>query len=98
MKQILRRYLTKNPKLEQNKSLKMIGHCIGDYPKRDIELALNVWHEENKQRLNEKNENSNYKHVRTRKAYKSMKSKLYRCYTFQRHRELGIPRTNNSLE
>ena len=98
MKQILTRYLTRKPKLEQNRKLKIIWSCIWEYPKEDIELALKIWHEENKSRLNEKNYKWNYIHIRTRKAYSSMKRKLYWCYSFKEYPELWIPNTNNSLE
>lgn len=98
MKQIITRYLTKNPKLKQNIDLKNIAMCIWDYPRDDIELALKVWYEDNKKWLEERNEKLNYRHNKTRKAYRSIKKKLHRCYTFARHPELWIPRTNNSLE
>lgn len=69
MKSILTRYITKNPILEQNKSLKIIWECIWIYPKKDIELALQVWYEENKEWLYERNESWNIIHSRTKKAY-----------------------------
>ncbi len=97
-KQITTRYLTRKPKLEQNKQLKNIAACIWDHPEEDVKLALTVWQEENKKRLDEKNENWNYVHARTRKAYNSIIKKLPYCYTFEKHPELWIPKTNNSLE
>lgn len=98
MRQITTRCLTKKPKLEQNKQLKNIVNCIWDYPEEDIKLALNVWYQENKKRLSDKNENWNYVHVKTKKAYNSIIKKLPYCYTFDKHSKLWIPRTNNSLE
>lgn len=98
MKQIITRYLRKRPRLKENKELKNIGMCIWEYPKEDIEIALEIWRQTNNNWFNEKNEKWNYMHLKTRKAYRSMKRKLYRCYTFKRHRELWIPTTNNSLE
>ncbi len=98
MKAILRRYLTKKPKLVQNQKLKIIWSCIWEYPKEDIELAIKVWNEENENRLNEKNENWKYVHTRTRKAYNCIRRKLNYCYTFKEYSELWIPSTNNSSE
>jgi hypothetical protein len=98
MRQILTRYLTRKPKLEQNKSLKVIWTCIWEYPKEDIELSLKVWYTENKERLNEKNDNWNYIHTRTRKTYRSITKKLRYCYIFKEYPVLWIPNTNNSLE
>lgn len=98
MKQIITRYLTKRTRLEANKSLKNIWMLIWEYPKEDIQLALEVWHIENKEWLNTKNEHWLYMHIKTRKAYNSIKKKLKRCYTYKEHPELNIPNTNNSLE
>jgi len=98
MKQIITRYLTKKPKLEQNKSLKNIADCIWDQSENDVRFALEVWNKENKIWLSEKNVAWNYIHGKTRKAYRSIKKKLSWCYTFVRHRMLWIPKTNNSLE
>ena len=98
MKQIITRLLTKKPKLEQTKSLKVIADCIWEYPEHDIEFALQIWFAENKWRLDERNIKGNYVHERARKAYRSIKSKLTRCYTSVHYPDLGIPNTNNSLE
>jgi hypothetical protein len=37
-------------------------------------------------------------HARTHKAYRSLKNKMAYLYTFEKHPELDIPQTNNSLE
>jgi transposase-like protein len=98
MKQIVTRLLTKKPKLNQTKSLKLIADWIWEYPEEDVRLALDIWFQENKQRLDEKNFNDWYIHERARKAYKSVRSKLVWCYTYIQHSYIWIPRTNNSLE
>lgn len=98
MKQIIIRLLTKKPKLKQTKRLKEIAMCIGNHPKNDIKLALNVWHEEFKEWLAEKNEKGWRKHERARKAFASIRKKLSCCYMFAQHPELNIPTTTNSLE
>ena len=98
MKQIIIRLLTKKPKLEQTKVLKEIAMCIGTYPKDDIQLAFDVWYEDTKERLWEKNENGGRKHERARKAYTCIKRKLTYCYTFTQYSNLNIPNTTNSLE
>lgn len=98
MKQIIVRLLTKKPKLEQTQSLKVIADCIWIHPEDDIRLALTVRYDDNLTRLKEKNEKERYSHERARKAYKSIKNKIRRCYTFEQYPELNIPKTNNSLE
>ncbi len=55
-KQITTRYLTRKPKLEQNKQLKNIAACIWDHPEEDVKLALTVWQEEKKKMIKRKNE------------------------------------------
>lgn len=98
MKQIIVRYLTKKPKLEQNKKLIEISRFIWDLEKEQIEKLLTKWNKENKEWLWERNKKWEYKHIKTRKAYRSIKSKLNYCYTFKEYKELLIPSTNNSLE
>jgi len=98
MKQIIKRYLTKKPKLQQNKSLKNIADCIWEYTEEDIKTALEVWYEENKIWIAERNLKWKYKHIKTIKAHKCIKTKLSRCYTSNNNSELWIPMTNNSLE
>lgn len=72
--------------------------CIWEYPREDAEYVLKMWLQENRKRLNEKNEKWWFVHIRTRKAYKTMKKKLEYCYVYIEHKKLGIPSTNNSLE
>ncbi len=98
MKQIITRYLTRKPKLEQNKRLKRIADCIWEYPEEDVKLALNVWGQENQKRLKERNIKWWYMHTRTRRAYRSIVNKLKWCYEFAHNPKLWIPKTNNSLE
>jgi hypothetical protein len=98
MKQIIIRLLTKNPKLEQTKRLKEIAMCIGKYPREDVQLALDVWCEETKEWLLEKNDKHGRKHEKARKAYATIKRKLPYCYTFAQYPDLKIPTTTNSLE
>lgn len=88
MKQIVTRLLTKRPKLEQNKTLKQIADCIGEYPEDDITLALDLRFQDSKKRLDEKNIKGGYVHERARKAYKSIRNKLQRCYIYLKFADL----------
>ena len=97
--QIIRRYITKRPRLEANIELKEILECIGNFRKRNVELLLADWYRRYKTFLWEKNDSNNLIHTRTRKAYKSMKTNLKYLYTFKDYKwEIEIPRTTNSLE
>lgn len=97
-KQIITRYLTRKPKLEQNKELKDIASSIWDIPESTILALLNDRHRRNKQWLSEKNIGGWFIHTRTRKAYRSLVTNLPYLYTYQKHPKLHIPTTTNDLE
>lgn len=97
-KQVIRRYLTKKPKLQANIELKEIADDIWKRSYESMIWLVESWHIEHRERLWERNEKWWYKHERTRKAYRSLKRKMYRAYTFEREANLGLPKTNNSLE
>ena len=97
-KQVIRRYLTRNPKLQQNIDLKAIADDIWKWKYDSMMWLLSSWHTDNKKRLAEKNDNGWYMHERARKAYRSLKKKMYRAYTYEREWALLLPKTNNSLE
>ena len=100
-KWIIRRYLTKRPRIEANRELKEIADNIWIWREETLFLWLEDWYKRNNKWLyekNEKNENNNYRHERTIKAYKSIKKNLPYLHTFKRYPDLWIPETNNSLE
>ena len=75
-KMVMRRYLTKNPKLEQNKELKEVSLGLWKFSFNTIKQWLDGWFNRNKNWLSEKNENWAYIHEKTRKAYRSLKNNL----------------------
>ncbi|MFA6255878.1 MAG: hypothetical protein WC606_01720 [Candidatus Absconditabacterales bacterium] len=98
-KQIMRRYITMTPKLEANIELQVISGFIGDLKKSTIQERLNDRYSRHKEFLLEKNDNGNYVHTRTRKAYRSLKNNLQYLYTFSDYKGIiDIPRTTNSIE
>jgi len=97
-KMALRRYLTKNPKLEQNKYLKDIWLCVWKCKLKTIKEWLDDWHKRNKDWLLEKNEKWAYVHEKTRKAYRSLKNNLKNLYTYEKYPELWFEATNNLSE
>jgi len=97
-KMAIRRYLTKNPKLEQNKDLKDIWLCIWKCKLKTIKKWLDDWYKRNKDWLSEKNENWSYVHEKTRKAYRSLKTNLPNLYTYEKYPELWFENTNNLSE
>lgn len=98
-KQIMRRYITKSPKLEANKELKDIAAAIWDIRKATIQEWLDDRYRKYKSFLVEKNDWWKYIHIRTRKAYRSLITNLQYIYTFSNYIwTIDIPRTTNSLE
>lgn len=83
--QIIRRYITKKPKLEANIELKDISSMLGKFKEENMELRLDDRHRRYKKFLKEKNSSNKYIHTRTRSAYRSLKLNLKYCYTFKRY-------------
>lgn len=102
-KQIVKRYLTSNPKLEAGQKLKEITATLTDTSEQTFTKQLTEWYEMWKDFLKEKTTNPDtdrwcYKHKRLRSAYRSLKTNLPYLFTYQRHPELSIPNTTNSLD
>jgi hypothetical protein len=98
-KQIMRRYITKTPKLEANKELQEISGFIWKLKKSTLQEWLEDRNRRYKYFLCEKNNNGKYVHARTRKAYRSLKNNLLYLYAFNDYKWIiDIPRTTNSIE
>lgn len=91
-------YITKKPKLEQNKELRDIAIHLGKLSLEGILTRLDSRYIRNKDRLSEKNQNKKSVHERTLKAYRSLKNNLKFLYVYETHPDLQLPQTNNSLE
>lgn len=97
--QIIRRYITKNPKLEANIEFKDISSMIWKIRKETITLWLEDRYRRYEKFLNERNSSKCYVHIRTRKAYRSLKTNLEYLYVFIDYKwKIDIPNTTNSLE
>ena len=98
-KQIMRRYITKTPKLEANIELQDISWLIWTIRKKTIQQWMEDRHKRYGNFLLEKNDGGNYVHTRTRKAHRSLKNNLQNLYTFNDYKwNINIPRTTNSIE
>jgi hypothetical protein len=102
-KQIVRRYLTNNPKLEASIELKEIVNTLIDTNEKQFTKQLNNWHIKWKDFLKEKTINPEtdrwcYTHKRLRSAYRSLKTNLPYLFTYQKYSRLNIPNTTNSLD
>jgi len=100
---IVRRYITKKPRLPASIELKDIVSMMKQTDKEFFEGALKLWHKKwkqflNERTLNEKTGKSHYTHKRLRSAYRSLKTNLPWLFTWYDNIELNIPNTTNSIE
>lgn len=100
---IIRRYLTKNPKLEAAKELMQVVDLMKQTDKESFEGALELWFDKWKDFLNERTINpitqkSFYTHKRLRSAFRSLKRNLPWLFTWYDYIELNIPNTTNAID
>ena len=100
---IIRRYITKNPKLPASIELKEIVMLMKQTDKESFEGALNDWLFKWEMFLNERTTNlemkkSYYTHKRLRSAYRSLKNNLPWLFTWYDNIELNIPNTTNAID
>jgi hypothetical protein len=100
---IIRRYITKNPKLPASIDLKEFVAMMRLTDKESFEGALNDWFIKWEDFLNERTMNvetgrSYYTHKRLRSAYRSLKSNLPWLFTWYEYIELNIPNTTNAID
>lgn len=99
---IIRRYLTKKPKMQASKELWEHVLLLTKTDKESFEGELNAWHIKWEDFLNERNLDpkgkSRYVHKRLRSAYKSLKTNLPWLFTWYDHMHLNIPNTTNAID
>jgi hypothetical protein len=100
---IINRYLTRRPKLEASKELREITLQLTNTNEEKFSELLDSWFEKWKDFLKERTVNSEtgkwfYTHKRLRSAYRSLKTNLPYLFTYQKHSELNISNTTNSLD
>jgi hypothetical protein len=100
---IIRRYITKNPKLPASIELKELVAMMKMTDKESFEGGLDLWHTKWETFLNERTTNletgkSHYTHKRLRSAYRSLKTNLNWLFTWYDIIELNIPNTTNAID
>lgn len=100
---IIRRYLTKKPKLKAAQELVAVLDLMKQTDKESFERALSQWYEKWEKFLNERTINqitgrSFYTHKRLRSAYRSLKHNLPWLFTWYNHLEMNIPNTTNAID
>lgn len=100
---IVRRYLTSRPKLEAGKELRAITLTLTISNEEIFTGLLEMWYQKWQSFLKERTyaedgRHWQYTHRRIRSACRSLKTNLPYLFTYQKHPELKIPNTTNSLD
>jgi hypothetical protein len=99
---IIRRYLTKKPKMQASKELWEHVLLLTKTDKESFEGGLHAWHTKWAVFLNERKVDANgkarYVHKRLRSAYRSLKTNLPWLFTWYDNMHLNIPNTTNAID
>ena len=100
---IIRRYLTKKPKLQAGRDLMDVLEMMKHTDKESFTGALSAWFMDweaflKERTINNETGKSFYTHKRLRSAYRSLKSNLKWLFTWYDYIELKIPNTTNAID
>ena len=100
---IIRRYITKNPRLPASIELKEVVKLMSSTDKESFEGALNQWFLKwetflKERTINKETNKSHYTHKRLRSAYRSLKNNLSWLFTWYDYIDLSIPNTTNAID
>ncbi len=99
---IIRRYLTKKPKMQASKDLWELVLMLKHTDKESFEGGLQDWFTKWEIFLNERkldlNGKNRYVHKKLRSAYRSLKTNLPWLFTWYDHKSLRIPNTTNAID
>lgn len=100
---IIRRYLTRKPKLKASCELMEVVDLMKSTDKESFTGCLKEWHDKwksflNERTINEETGKSHYTHKKLRSAYNSLKRNLPWLFTWYDHIEKKIPNTTNAID
>jgi hypothetical protein len=99
---IVRRYLTKNPKMQASKELWELVLLLSKTDKESFEGGLAYWFSQWESFLNERKVDERgtkrYIHKRLRSTYRSLNNNLPYSFTRYNHIDLKIPNTTNAID
>ncbi|MCR5069099.1 MAG: hypothetical protein K6A78_04795 [Prevotella sp.] len=102
MKQIIRRYLTQNPKMLASRELKELSSRLHRAGETDFKKDYRAWKEAWKETIDRRSVymdgSTHYTHQRLRAAMHSLDFYLPYLFTYQREECEGMPNTNNKIE
>ena len=98
----IRKYLTKNPKMQASKDLWELTLLLVHTNKESFIGGLNDWYIKWHKFLNERKINKNgkkrYLHKRLRSAYRSLTTNLPQLFTWYDYMNLNMPNTTNAID
>lgn len=99
---IVRRYLTKKPKMQASKELWEHTLLLAQTDKESFEGGLNDWYIKwmdflNERKIDEKGK-KRYVHKKLRSAYRSLQVNLKWLFTWYENMQLKIPNTTNAID
>ena len=102
---IVGRYLTSRPKTEAGKELLILVHTLTKTDEATFSKGLETWHERWQDFIGERTISTfsngktkwHFTHKNVRSAYRSLETNLPNLFTYQKHPEIDIPNTTNSL-
>lgn len=99
---IIRRYLTKRPKMQASKELWELVLLLSKTDKESFVGGLKDWYDKWKDFLNERKIDASgknrYVHKRLRSAYRSLQTNLPWLFTWYDNMQLKIPNTTNAID
>jgi transposase-like protein len=99
---IIRRYLTKKPKMQASKELWELVLLLTKTDKESFEGGLQYWLNKWESFLNERKiderSKKRYVHKRLRSAFRSLKNNLPYLFTWYNNLHLNIPNTTNAID
>ncbi|MDA3616888.1 hypothetical protein O3P16_18935 [Chitinophagaceae bacterium LY-5] len=99
---IIRRYLTKRPKMQASKELWEVTQLLARTDRESFEGGLNAWYLKWTDFLNEKkmgiDGKNRYIHKKLRSAYNSLKNNMPWLFTWYDNIGLEIPNTTNAID
>lgn len=99
----IRRYITKNPKMDASIDLKLHVALLKNTDKESFEGGLKIWFIKWESFLNERSVNietgkSHFTHKKLRSAYRSLNTNMKWLFTWYENYELNIPNTTNMID
>lgn len=97
------KYLTRRPETEAGKELRALALTVSRTNEQAFVVALVLWERKWRSFINEKTHvlgtrRFHYTHKNVRSAYLSLKRNLPYLFTYQKHPDLDIPNTTNTID